>query len=102
MRLLDQTKLPLEEVLVEVANWQAAAAAIRDMQVRGAPAIGVTAGYAVAMAALEDSSSDGEGLMSNTYYGNKLEGIPKVINAIFRDQFGLPNGLEPVEGILCP
>ena len=65
MRLLDQTKLPLEQVVVEIATWQGAAAAIRDMQVRGAPAIGVTAGYAVAMAALGDSSPNGEGLMTN-------------------------------------
>ena len=65
LRLLDQTKLPSEQVVVEVVTWQEAAAAIRNMQVRGAPAIGVTAGYAVAMAALEDSSPDGEGLMAN-------------------------------------
>lgn len=65
MRLLDQTKLPLEQVFVEVVTWQGAAAAIREMQVRGAPAIGVTAGYAMALAALEDSSPDGKGLMAN-------------------------------------
>ncbi len=63
--LLDQTKLPLEQVVVEVVTWQGAATAIRDMQVRGAPAIGVTAGYAVALAARSDSSPDGEGLMAN-------------------------------------
>ena len=63
--LLDQTKLPLEQVAVEVGSWREAAAAIREMKVRGAPAIGVTAGYAVAMAALEDASSDGEGLRTN-------------------------------------
>ena len=63
--LLDQTKLPLEQVVLEIATWQEAAAAIRDMRVRGAPAIGVTAGYAVALAAIEDSSLDGEGLRAN-------------------------------------
>jgi methylthioribose-1-phosphate isomerase len=65
LRLLDQTKLPLEQVVVEIGTWQGAAAAIRDMQVRGAPAIGVTAGYAVAMAAMDDSSSDREGLLAS-------------------------------------
>ena len=49
--LLDQTRLPAEEVTVEVTGYQEAAAAIREMRVRGAPAIGVTAAYAVAMAA---------------------------------------------------
>jgi methylthioribose-1-phosphate isomerase len=51
--LLDQTRLPREEVLLEIGNYRAAADAIRDMQVRGAPAIGVTAAYAVALAARE-------------------------------------------------
>ena len=51
--LLDQTRLPREEVLLEIDNYRAAADAIRDMQVRGAPAIGVTAAYAVALASRE-------------------------------------------------
>ena len=51
LELLDQTRLPREEVTVTVCTYQQAVVAIRDMQVRGAPAIGVTAAYAVAMAA---------------------------------------------------
>ena len=51
LELLDQTRLPQEEVTVTVGTYQQAVVAIRDMQVRGAPAIGVTAAYAVAMAA---------------------------------------------------
>ena len=53
LELLDQTKLPLEEVTVKVSTYQQAIHAIRSMQVRGAPAIGVTAAYAVALAARE-------------------------------------------------
>ena len=53
LMLLDQTRLPREEVLLDIGDYRAAADAIRDMQVRGAPAIGVTAAYAVAMAAQE-------------------------------------------------
>ena len=51
LRLLDQTRLPSEEVIVEAHGYLEAVDAIRTMQVRGAPAIGVTAAYAVAMAA---------------------------------------------------
>ena len=51
LKLLDQTRLPRHETVVEVRDYPAAVAAIRDMQVRGAPAIGITAAYAVAMAA---------------------------------------------------
>jgi len=55
--LLDQTRLPLEEITLELDRYQQAIDAIRDMQVRGAPAIGVTAGYAMAMAAREISAT---------------------------------------------
>jgi len=60
LRLLDQTRLPSEEVIVEAHGYLEAVDAIRTMQVRGAPAIGVTAAYAVAMAArdLDDSDKD--------------------------------------------
>ena len=53
LKLIDQTRLPAEHVIVELNDYRGAVAAIRDMQVRGAPAIGVTAAYAVAMAASE-------------------------------------------------
>lgn len=49
--LLDQRRLPLEEHYERVTEWQVAAAAIRDMVVRGAPAIGITAAYAMVLAA---------------------------------------------------
>ena len=55
--LLDQTRLPLEEVTLELDKCQQAIDAIHDMQVRGAPAIGVTAAYAMAMAAREISAT---------------------------------------------
>jgi methylthioribose-1-phosphate isomerase len=48
---LDQRRLPLEEVDVECRTAAEVAAAIRTMVVRGAPAIGVTAAYALALAA---------------------------------------------------
>ena len=53
LELLDQTRLPREEVTVEVNTYQQAIEAIRNMQERGAPAIGVTAAYAVDLAARE-------------------------------------------------
>ncbi|WJW76683.1 S-methyl-5-thioribose-1-phosphate isomerase [Thiohalobacter sp. IOR34] len=49
--LLDQRRLPREEVWLELRDAPAAADAIRDMVVRGAPAIGITAAYAVVLAA---------------------------------------------------
>ncbi|SMC36187.1 S-methyl-5-thioribose-1-phosphate isomerase [Papillibacter cinnamivorans] len=53
--LLDQTKLPAEEVWIEYTDYRAAAEAIVTMVVRGAPAIGITAAYAYFLAAKEYS-----------------------------------------------
>jgi len=51
LRLLDQRRLPGDEVWLEFDQVDAVATAIRDMVVRGAPAIGVTAAYGVVLAA---------------------------------------------------
>ena len=47
--ILDQTALPYEARCVRLSDLAAAARAIRDMQVRGAPLIGATAAYGVAL-----------------------------------------------------
>ena len=56
--MLDQTRLPLEQATLEINDYRRAVDAIREMRVRGAPAIGVTAAYAVAMAARDLTASD--------------------------------------------
>jgi len=58
LRLLDQTRLPKAEVWLELRNYQQVAHAIRTMQVRGAPGIGVAAAYGGALGALGIKSSD--------------------------------------------
>jgi len=49
VRFLDQTKLPTEEIYVNCTTYQEVADVIRNMVVRGAPAIGVAAGMGVAL-----------------------------------------------------
>ncbi|MBI1909957.1 MAG: S-methyl-5-thioribose-1-phosphate isomerase [Deltaproteobacteria bacterium] len=49
--LIDQRKLPVEEAYVECADYKQVADAIRNMVVRGAPAIGVTAAFGVVLGA---------------------------------------------------
>jgi methylthioribose-1-phosphate isomerase len=51
IRLIDQTRLPMEEVYVECGTVEEVARAIRTMQVRGAPAIGIAAAMGLAMGA---------------------------------------------------
>ena len=50
LRLLDQRRLPFVEVWLECRNAADVAAAIRDLAVRGAPAIGIAAAWGVVLA----------------------------------------------------
>jgi len=52
VRILDQTKLPGKEVYLELGSYRDIASAIKALKIRGAPAIGVAGGYAVALGAL--------------------------------------------------
>jgi methylthioribose-1-phosphate isomerase len=56
IEIIDQTRLPHELVIARLARLDEAARAIRDMQVRGAPLIGVTAAYGMALAIAADPS----------------------------------------------
>ncbi len=47
--LLDQTKLPLREIYVDCSTYQEVARAIKNMIVRGAPAIGVAAAFGMVL-----------------------------------------------------
>jgi methylthioribose-1-phosphate isomerase len=51
VRFIDQTKLPTEEVYVDCQTYQQVADVIRNMVVRGAPAIGVSAAMGIALGA---------------------------------------------------
>lgn len=57
MTVLDQTRLPHAEAWVRLETLEAVTAAIRTMQVRGAPLIGITAAYGLALA-LRDHADD--------------------------------------------
>lgn len=59
VRLIDQTRLPLNEVWLEFSDYRDVVTAIKEMRIRGAPAIGVAGAYAVALAALELRRGDG-------------------------------------------
>ncbi len=54
--IIDQTKLPHRFEIVRLTSLEAAADAIRNMQVRGAPLIGVAAAYGVCLALTRDPS----------------------------------------------
>ncbi len=54
LRLLDQRRLPTEELVIECRDLQAIAEAIKTLAVRGAPAIGVAAAYGVILGIQEE------------------------------------------------
>jgi methylthioribose-1-phosphate isomerase len=58
VRLIDQNRLPFDFRLVACADHRATAEALRDMTVRGAPAIGAAAAFALAQAFREGASGD--------------------------------------------
>ncbi|HEY6936923.1 MAG TPA: S-methyl-5-thioribose-1-phosphate isomerase, partial [Terriglobales bacterium] len=53
VRFIDQRKLPTEETYVTCATYEEVADAIRNMTVRGAPAIGVAAAMGIALGTLD-------------------------------------------------
>jgi methylthioribose-1-phosphate isomerase len=64
LHLLDQTWLPLERVTLALDDYRQVARAIVEMRVRGAPALGVAAAYAVAMAARSIEAPDRQGYLA--------------------------------------
>lgn len=56
VRILDQSRLPGEEAYLELADYRDVASAITELKIRGAPAIGVAGGYAIALGALKIES----------------------------------------------
>jgi len=58
LRLIDQRQLPRLLTHIDYHDYQEVATAIRVMVVRGAPAIGITAGYGMALAAQQSPARD--------------------------------------------
>jgi methylthioribose-1-phosphate isomerase len=56
--IIDQRRLPFEFVVQHLTTVEAAADAIQDMAVRGAPLIGATAAYGMALAMQSDGSDE--------------------------------------------
>jgi methylthioribose-1-phosphate isomerase len=60
VRLLDQSRLPGTVAFLDCRDVESVASAIRELKVRGAPAIGVTAAMGVALGAQASAASDYE------------------------------------------
>lgn len=74
--IIDQRRLPFEFVVQRLTTVEAAADAIRDMAVRGAPLIGASAAYGMALA----MQSDGSDEMLTRAYDMLLATRPTAVN----------------------
>jgi len=80
--MIDQTKLPNELVFVEYDDYNQVADAIRTLVVRGAPAIGVSGAFGLALAVLQSNATTKEDLVSDLEIANKIlfETRPTAVN----------------------
>lgn len=58
LAMIDQTRLPAELVTLECRDYREVARAIKEMRVRGAPAIGVAAAFGLVLAAWVSPAAD--------------------------------------------
>ncbi len=63
VKMIDQRKLPTVLEVVEFTDYNNVASAIREMYIRGAPAIGGAAGFGMALAAQQSSAPNREALL---------------------------------------
>ncbi|TLX79095.1 MAG: S-methyl-5-thioribose-1-phosphate isomerase, partial [Thaumarchaeota archaeon] len=88
--MIDQTKLPNELVYVKFTDYRGIADAIRNLVVRGAPAIGVSGAFGLALEVLQSKATTKEDLLSD------LEQARKVLHETRPTAVNLAWGLERI------
>jgi methylthioribose-1-phosphate isomerase len=90
VQIIDQTRLPHAFPIVDLTSMEQAATAIRDMWVRGAPLIGATAAYGMALQMAEDPS---DAALARAY---------DVLHATRPTAINLRWALDDLRGLLAP
>ena len=80
--MIDQTKLPNELIFVEYSDYNEVADAIRNLVVRGAPAIGVSGAFGLALASLQSNAKTKGELLSDLEKAKQIlfETRPTAVN----------------------
>jgi methylthioribose-1-phosphate isomerase len=82
--MIDQTKLPNNLIYVTYTDYNDVAKAIKDLVIRGAPAIGVAGAFGLALAALQSKADTKEQLISDLAIAKKkktlVETRPTAVN----------------------
>ena len=95
--LIDQTKLPTKLTYVKCKNYLDVADAIKKLVVRGAPAIGVTAAFGLALAAINSTTKDLKQFLKelNIAYKIILSTRPTAVNI----QWGLNRIMQKIQNM---
>jgi methylthioribose-1-phosphate isomerase len=80
--MIDQTKLPTELIYVEFTDYKDVARAIKNLVIRGAPAIGVAGAFGLALAALQSTAKTTNELIQDLETAKKIlfETRPTAVN----------------------
>lgn len=81
LSFLDQTKLPLKEVYVETDDYERIGVAIEKLELRGAPLIGISAAFAIALSFKNISSNHSEHF--NKVYKRLVSTRPTAVNLFY-------------------
>jgi len=96
VRIIDQTKLPHEEVYLDLTDYRDMVEAIKVLRVRGAPTIGVAAAYGIAIGALRIKTK------SKNEYLKQLCGVIGEIAGTRPTARNLFMATESIEKVLDP
>jgi len=82
IKIIDQRKLPLEEEYIICEDYKCVAKIIKEMAIRGAPAIGVAAAYGFALAGLSSEAKNSKALLEDlkTAYNLLFKARPTAVN----------------------
>ncbi|WP_119072156.1 S-methyl-5-thioribose-1-phosphate isomerase [Aggregatilinea lenta] len=106
LRMIDQRQIPFETETIDYEDYAEVARAITDMVVRGAPAIGVSAAYGMALAARQSAATDVPALLRDlaTAAGVMKAARPTAVNLAWAvdhvmdvarsDRFTTPNAIR--------
>lgn len=85
VRMIDQRKLPRHLEIVECRDYRSVAHAIKDMTIRGAPAIGAAAAFGLALAALESKATTREEFLRDLDTAEKILRVtrPTAVNLMW-------------------
>ena len=95
IRIIDQTRLPVEEAMLSLETVEEVAEAISSLRVRGAPALGVAGGLGIALAARRAQES-GEDV------GGAISRAASLLASTRPTAVNLRWGIEQVRGIYDP